>query len=59
MSEGDKTESEEINVEQLSITNAYQLEALINVLQSKGLLTSDEVLLELAAVVAKQRKQIN
>jgi hypothetical protein len=34
------------------------LEALINVLAQKGLLTNDEVLEELANVVEKQRKRV-
>ncbi len=40
-------------------TVAYQLEALINVLAHKGLLTNDEVLEELSNVVEKQRKRVN
>jgi hypothetical protein len=52
-------EREEITVKDLAMSNAYQLEALINVLQKKGLLTSDEVLEELASVVANQKKRVN
>jgi len=32
-------ERETVTIEQLALSNAYQLEALINVLESKGILT--------------------
>ena len=44
----------------LALSNAYQLEAIINVLERKGLLTSKEVLKELEVIVAtKGKKEIN
>jgi len=53
-------ERETIPVKQLAISNAYQLEAMLNVLERKGLLTSKEVLDELEVVVqTKGRKEIN
>ncbi len=38
---------ETVSVEDLALSNAYQLEAMINVLERKGLLTKAEVLEEL------------
>ena len=41
-------------------SNAYQLEAMINVLESKGILTGKEVLDELEVIVATEgREKIN
>ncbi len=52
-------ERETIAVEDLALSNAYQLEAMINVLERKGILTSEEVLDELEVIVTNQRKKIN
>ena len=53
-------ERETVTVEQLALSNAYQLEAMLNVLERKGLLTSKEVLDELEVVAqTKGRKKIN
>jgi hypothetical protein len=43
----DSKERETISFEELALSNAYQLEAIINVLERKGLLTSKEVLEEM------------
>ncbi len=59
MAQEDDPEREEINVEQIAITNGYHLEALINVLQSKGIVSVHEVMEELADVAEKQRNKIN
>jgi len=37
--------------------NAYQLEAMINVLERKGILTGKEVLDEMEVIVATKRKK--
>ncbi len=51
---------EAVTFEQISITNMYQFEALINVLERKGLVTNQEVMDELEVVVQKKgRKKIN
>ena len=49
-------ERETVTVEQLALSNAYQLEAMINVLERKGLLTGKEVLDEMEVVAATQGK---
>ena len=64
-----ENDREETTVKQLAMSNVYQLEALINVVAQKGLLTSDEVLEELVDsdevleelvdVVERQKKKIN
>jgi len=41
------TKREIVSVEELALSNAYQSEAMINVLERKGLLTKAEVLEEL------------
>ena len=47
-------------VEDLALSNAYQLEAQINVLERKGIPTSKEVLDELEVIVAtKGKKEVN
>ena len=56
----DKPERETDSLEQLVLSNVYQQEALINVLERKGILTRKEVLDELEVLVeAKGRKGIN
>jgi len=40
-----------------SATNAYQLEAMINVLERKGILTSKEVMDEVEVIVETQRRE--
>ena len=45
-------ERKTVTVEDLALSNAYQLEALINVLERKGILTSKEVLDEMEVIVA-------
>ena len=57
MTEGER---EEITVEQIALTNMYQFEALLNVMEKKGLVTSQEVMEELEIVVeSKRKKQVN
>ena len=36
-----------VTVEELALSNAFQLEALINILEAKGLLKKEEILEEL------------
>ncbi|MDA0692922.1 MAG: hypothetical protein O3A78_11090 [Nitrospinae bacterium] len=56
----DPKERKTVTVEELALSNAYQLEALINVLERKGILTSKEVLDELELIVAtKGRGEVN
>jgi len=56
----EQPERETVTVEELALSNAYQLEAMLNVLERKGLLTSKEVLDELEVVAqTKGRKEIN
>ena len=49
-------ERKTVSVEQLALSNAYQLEAMINVLERKGLLTGKEVLDEMEVIVATKGK---
>jgi hypothetical protein len=42
---------ETVTVEQIALTNMYQFEALLNVLERKGMVTSQEVMDELEFVV--------
>jgi len=49
-------ERETVTVEQLALSNAYQPEAMINILERKGLLTGKEVLDELEVIAATRGK---
>ena len=49
-------ERKTVSVEQLALSNAYQLEAMINVLERKGILTGKEVLGELEVIAATKGK---
>ena len=40
----EKPERETVIVEQIALTNMYQFEALLNVLERKGMITSQEVM---------------
>ncbi len=50
---------ETVSVEDLALSNAYQLEAMINVLERKGLLNKDEVLAELEIIAVTKGKKVN
>lgn len=50
-------ERKTVTVEQLALSNAYQLEAMINVLERKGVLTGKEVVDELEAIVASKGRE--
>jgi hypothetical protein len=52
-----RKERETIAVEDLALSNAYQLEAMINVLERKGILTGKEVLEELEVIAATKGKK--
>ena len=53
-------ERETVTVEELALSNAYQLEAMLNVMERKDLLTSKEVLDALEVVAQTQgRKEMN
>ena len=53
-------ERETVTVEQIALTNMYQFKALLNVMEKKGLVTSQEVMEELEIVVeSKRKKQVN
>ena len=53
----EKMNRETVTVEQLALSNAYQLEAMINVLERKGILTGKEVMDELEVIVATKGKE--
>ena len=56
----DSKERETISFEELALSNAYQLEAIINVLERKGLLAGKEVLDEMEVIAAtKGRGEVN
>lgn len=56
----DQKERETITVEDLALSNAYQLEAMINLLERKGILTGKEVLRELEVIAAARgRVEVN
>jgi hypothetical protein len=44
-------EREEVTLEQIALTNMYQFEALLNVMEKKGLVTGKEVMDELEFVI--------
>jgi hypothetical protein len=46
----------EISALELSMSTAYQLEAIVRVLERKGLLTRDELLIEVKQIAEEQRK---
>jgi len=53
-------ERKTVSVEQLALSNAYQLEAMINVLEPKGILTGKEVMDELEVIAATEgKKEVN
>ena len=53
-------ERETVTVEQIALTNMYQFEALLKVMERKGMVTSQEVMDELEIVVeSKRKKQVN
>jgi len=53
-------ERKTVSVEQLALSNAYQLEAMINVLEPKGILTGKEDLDELEVIAATEgKKEVN
>ena len=52
--------TQSVSHEQIALTNMYQFEALLNVMEKKGLVTSQEVMEELEIVVeSKRKKQVN
>jgi len=51
-----KKDIEIMPVEDLALSNAYQLEALITVLEKKGLLTREEMLEEIEAANRKSEE---
>ena len=44
-------EREEVTLEQIALANMYQFEALLNVMEKKGLVTGKEVMDELEFVI--------
>jgi len=50
-------ESNTTSVEDLALSNADQLETMINVLERKGILTGNEVLDEMEVIVATKGKK--
>ena len=53
-------ERKSVSLEQLALSNVYQLAAMNNILERKGLLTGKEVMDELEViVVTKGKKEIN
>ena len=46
----EKPERETVTVEQIALTNMYQFEALLNVLERKGMVTSHQFLSKLALI---------
>ena len=56
----EKMSRETVTVWQLALSNAYQLEAMINILERKGILTGKEVLDELEVIAATNgKKEVN
>ncbi len=48
------TENQEVPVTELAMSLSYQFEALIRVLEAKGILSRDELLEEIRATILKQ-----
>jgi len=53
----DQKDRETVTVEQLALSNAYKLEAMINVLERRGLLIGKEVLDEMEVIVVTKGKE--
>ena len=50
---------ETVSLEELAISNMYEIEAVIRVLEKKGLLTQDEVIKEIKKLKEEHSKKIN
>jgi len=48
-----------VSWEDIAWSNMYSIEAVINILEAKGLITKKEVLKELKRIKIKQHKEIN
>ena len=52
-------EDKKVSKEDIAWSNMYSIEALLNILEKKGLLTKREVLDELASLQAKRKMDVN
>ena len=52
-------DSKKVSWEKIAWTNMYSIEALLNILEKKGLITKREVLDELASLQAKRKIDVN
>ena len=52
-------EDKKVSWEDIAWSNMYSIEAVINILEAKGLITKKEVLKELKKIKIKQHKEIN
>ena len=50
---------ETVSIEELTISNMYEIEAIIRVLERKGFLTQKEVIEELKKLKEERSKKIN
>ena len=50
---------ETVSIEEVTLSNMYEIEAIIRVLERKGFLTHDEVLDELKLLKEERSKKIN
>ncbi|SVA77557.1 uncharacterized protein METZ01_LOCUS130411 [marine metagenome] len=52
-------DNKKVSWEEIAWTNMYSIEALLNILVKKGLITKREVLDELASLQAKRKMDVN
>ena len=52
-------EDKKVSWEDIAWSNMYSIEALLNILEKKGLITKREVLDELASLQAKRKIDVN
>ena len=56
--DGNGGNREEVPLERIVLSNLYSLEALIDVLAEKGLITKEELLKQMEKVVDKQKQTV-
>ena len=54
-----QTKQEIVTAEELLISNMYEIQAVINILEGKGLFTKTEVLAEIIKLKEERNKKLN
>lgn len=50
---------ETVTIEELTVSNMYEIQAVINILQKKGILTKEEILEEIKELTKERNNKIN